>query len=63
MAKYRVLDMHLRLAVGDKVRDFAPGDVVELSPEEAEKIGKNVEPVPADESEGAEGGKKGKKEK
>ena len=63
MAKYRVLDMHIRHGVGKEVREFAPGSLMDLSPEEAAAIGKSIEPVSPEEIDGAEGGKKGKKEK
>lgn len=53
MAKYRVLDMHIRHGVGDKVREFAPGDTMDLSPEEAALIGKFIEPISLEEADGA----------
>ena len=63
MPKYKVLDMHIRHGVGKEIRELAPGDTVDLTPEEAATIGKSVEPIPSGETDGAEGGKKGKKEK
>ncbi len=52
MAKYRVLDMHIRHGVGKDVRDFAPGSIMELTAEEAATIGKSIEPVADEENDG-----------
>ncbi|RJP17904.1 MAG: hypothetical protein C4529_13930 [Deltaproteobacteria bacterium] len=53
MPKYRVLDMHIRHGVGKEVRELTPGSIVELTAEEAARIGKTIEPVPSEEGEGA----------
>ena len=45
MGQYRVLDMHIRHGVGDKVREYAPGDLMDLTPAEAKIIGKTIVPV------------------
>lgn len=59
MAKYRVLDMLIRLGVGDKVRELLPDTVVELTAEEAALVGKSVAPVSPEEA--GEGGSSLKK--
>ena len=53
MPKYKVLDMHIRHGVGEKVTDFAPGSIVELSAAEAAAIGTSIEPVVEEDAEGA----------
>jgi hypothetical protein len=44
MAQYHVLDMHIRHGIGKDIREFKPGDIIDLSPEEAKQLGRTVEP-------------------
>jgi hypothetical protein len=47
MPKYRVKQDGPTLIYGDKRKAYEPGDMIELSSEEAEKIGRNLEAVDA----------------
>lgn len=50
MPKYRVVDIHIRHGVGKEIREYAPGSLIELTEEEAAKLGASVTPVSAKET-------------
>jgi len=54
MALFKILDMHVIHGIGNKATTYAPGDMIELSADEAARLGKNVTPAEP---------KKGKKDK
>ena len=62
MAQYRVLDMHIRHGVGKEVREYKPGDLIDLTPEEAKRIGSNVAAVVKEKEKEKEKTKAGGKE-